>query len=531
MCDVLLIQPKDIFSGRTSIQNTIPTHLLLLGTVLKQEGFSTIIFPLFFNENPNIAGDFDKISFYFNKLVDSFKQFKSVRYVGISCYVSSYYLTTVLTAWAVRKAIPDATILVGGYGPNTVISDFIYENSPFDYVFMGEADLEFTRILKKLEKGSKQERFPGKNGKAEIIKCTEIEELDSLPLIDWTLLDNTPYKRLNSISIPFYSSRGCPFHCRFCCDMSDLSELHYHKRWRPRFYKNVIVEIDSLHNYLESRPINILFVDPIFGLKRSWKVTLLHSLIDLTQDWKNCTITLEERVDTINEEDIKLYSKLDACVNLGFESGSARILELMNKTKNPEKYLDKMIKNRDIFEEYHVYYVVNVLFGFPGETKKELYESQEYLSDFFRYTKYGIPNAVKFAFFPGSYVYKYQKEEFAETDIMVPDWYKRNINHNKIKFLLDPSKGLGGLELLDITARWAKPFFENVIKNFTPVKNRMLLYTQLKQYLNSNARIGDPGEIEPIKELAEKISVKLPELLPVDNRLMEIITAGSSAII
>ncbi|MBN2532557.1 MAG: B12-binding domain-containing radical SAM protein [Spirochaetales bacterium] len=525
MTDVLLIQANEFFSGPPMQRNSLPTNLLYLATNLNLAGFSVRIYPLALADLPELPQDFIELSHYYVRLVQTLKNFAPVRYIGISCFGSSFYLSTVTIAWAVREALPDATIIVGGFGPTVTPGDFIYEQSPFDFIFLGEADIEIVTLIKKLENASNEDRLPGKYGKAHIIHCPEIPDISNLPLLNWDLINDIHFINSKMLFIPYYSSRGCPFKCKYCCDLSNMSELGYHKKWRPQSVENVIKEINSLEKFLGNQPRTFYFNDAIFGLDKSWKQELLDILIKESNEKKNRSFWIEERVDTITEEDIKKYSQLNMGLSLGMESGSPKMLQLMGKTNKPLAYLDKMLNVRDMLEEYGCYYTINIMMGYPGETETELSETLTFASGLFEKTRYGFPNLGKYCFFPGSYVFKnYLKPEFEGLNVWIPDWYKRACNANLMSTLIDPSPGFTFTKIYEIGCKWAKDLFSNISKRFAPIPKKNTIYYQFKYQMLDRFTVGWEMRKQLFTILAAELKDNMPDVIPVDNNFHKIIS-------
>ncbi|MBN2532555.1 MAG: radical SAM protein [Spirochaetales bacterium] len=515
MSGVLLIQPTEFFSGISSLKNIVPIHLLLLATPLRQENIP-VHFLLLLNEIPGIPQDMRELVIYFKKLVKNFQEYDNIKFAGISCYSSDFFVPSFIIAHAIREALPEVTIMIGGYGVNTCVDDFIFEGAPFDYVFAGEADIELTRMIKKLINSPKGTRLPGKNGKPVLIQCPEIQDLDSLPLIDWSLLEKTEIIKFPLIIIPYYASRGCPFKCKYCCDLSNLSELGYHKKWRPRSIANILKELQNMKKMFDSKQISLYIQDPIFGLNRKWKLELVESLIDMTKKWEDCTYWIQERVETISEEIVRLYSKLDIMITLGFESGSPKMLTLMNKTRRPDLYLEKMIENRNLFEKYQMYYCLNVMFGYPGETKKEILESQKYISELFRESKYGLLWVLKYQFFPGSFIFQNAgAKEFEDMEVLFPDWYKRMGNSIILPGLNSSSKELGNIESFKCIRDWVMPLYEGIAGRLSPSPFGKISYNFGKNVFLKQFMLEWKHRPEYIEMIEEVLKTYSPELLPV----------------
>ncbi|MBN2532556.1 MAG: B12-binding domain-containing radical SAM protein [Spirochaetales bacterium] len=523
MKEVLLIHPTEFFTGKSYMRNIIPLHLLLLGTPLKQENIHVRFFSLL-EDGPGIPQDLKELALYYRKLIKCFQEYSSTQFIGISCYSSNFFIPSFVIGHAIREALPEATIMVGGYGVNTCVEDFIFEGAPFDYVFAGEADIELTQVVKKLINSSKDDRLPGKYGKPVLLQCPEIQDLDSLPLIDWSLLEGTELIKSPTIMVPYYASRGCPFKCKYCCDLSNLSGLGYFKRWRPRGVANIMKELHSMQKFFGSKQVSLFIHDPIFGLDKNWKMSMLDSFIKETKDWKNFTYWIEERVETLDEESVQFYSKSDMIISLGFESGSPRMLKLMNKTKKPDKYLEKMLENREILEKYKIYYSINVLFGFPGETNKELIESQDYISQLFRETKYGFLFALKYQFFPGSYVFQNaHTPEYKEMNVLFPDWYKRMGNTLILPGICSPSKELGNTELLKKVRDWIIPLYKKIAMALSPSPNGKISFRSLKNIFIERFMLEWKYRPEYAEMVLEALKTNEPELLPLGKEFQDFI--------
>jgi len=152
--------------------------------------------------------------------------------------------------------------------------------------------------------------------------------LDDLPFPDRTLLKNDLY-HVPLLKSPFtviYSSRGCPFRCKFC------GSKNYWQRFRTRSAQNVIAEIKECIERFKIRSFR--FLDDTFTVNKR-RVTKICELI-LENGWDIEWACLS-RVDTVNEEMLKIMKKA-GCKQIfyGVESGSPTILEYLRKDQTVE---------------------------------------------------------------------------------------------------------------------------------------------------------------------------------------------------
>lgn len=205
-------------------------------------------------------------------------------------------------------------IIVGGphasVAPNT-FPDYV------DHVVVGEGERAMCDILD----GVINER---------IIHADRISDLDALPRPAYDIFDLQKYmltfeedsscKRVFTYS----SSRGCPYSCAFC----GSAKIYNHK-WTHHSPQRVVDDIV----YLEAR----YGVDGIYFREDNFAVNTkrVHEICDLLIA-KNINIKwkCEMRVDIGG--DLLEIMKAAGCeiVYVGFESGSQRMLDLMNKGIN-----------------------------------------------------------------------------------------------------------------------------------------------------------------------------------------------------
>ncbi|MHA1611673.1 MAG: hypothetical protein ACTSYU_06435, partial [Promethearchaeota archaeon] len=235
MKNAILIDCLEIFGKIVEWGSSTPTHLLLLGSSLRKNNIPTEILEINRKNYPKTLNDLPKYYKYllktFEKLSDA--QTSQTRYFGLASYGDSSYLNTIITSYAIKQSNPNAIIFIGGKG--TIESeDFVFKNSPIDYILKGEADLKFPEIILHIEKNG----FTRKS-KPKIVICPDIANINELPLIDWTLLDTLNKRKLQIVYL--YGSRGCPFSCSFCANFS--------KKWRPFNIDRTMQELENAHNY------------------------------------------------------------------------------------------------------------------------------------------------------------------------------------------------------------------------------------------------------------------------------------------
>jgi len=139
------------------------------------------------------------------------------------------------------------------------------------------------------------------------------------------------------------TSRGCPFKCTFCCATTLKNKIRFlpvDDVIRDLWYRASIGVTDFVFS-------DELFV---FNTKR---------LKNLLREWpSNISITVETRVDSVNEERLDILKKMGCTkIKYGVEYGTQHQLDVTNKKSTLQQVLDasKWTKERGIsFQTNHI---------------------------------------------------------------------------------------------------------------------------------------------------------------------------------
>ena len=275
----------------------------------------------------------------------------------------------------VKQVSADIQTMVGGPHPSTEVGARLYSHFPsMDFAFAGEAEPGFVAFLETLVAGKKDySHVPGlvwrnADGEIQANEKAVVEDLDSLPMPAWDLLQPQRYKWGYSFmntkypAAPMVFTRGCPYLCTFCG-----SYLITGRKIRRRSPDDIVAEVKYLKENFGIRSLDI--VDENLVFHRKYLITLCERFIeeDLDIAW-NCPYGV--RLDRLDEEMVRLMERAGCfALSLGLESGSDRILKQIKKVLTVEQTIEKvnMIKR-----------VSNIMLqgffmmGFPTETKAEV---------------------------------------------------------------------------------------------------------------------------------------------------------------
>lgn len=335
--------------------------------------------------------------------------------ICVSVPTSFHYLSSKLIAEYLKNVFGSSVLIFGGTHATACPDDFAYSNSPIDYVITNEGEITLYNLLKN---GIKKQKTPI------LIKSHPIPLLDELPPLDFSIYE----KYTQSIShFSINLSRGCPYSCNFCMEKNiGVSSKGEIKKWRSYSPKRAIQEIKHVVDFATLHNINLFSIhinDPIFGMNKKW----LNDFLSL-YDFELNSILIESRIDILNEKILtKLYKK-HFYQMYGLESCSPQILKLMNKTINPNRYLEKFRDLFKIHQDLDYLCVINFVLNYPGESEKTILESLENFKDIVNTT--GFSNFAlgqyMYEHFPNTEVYNnfsYYKQKFGSISYF-PEWWK-----------------------------------------------------------------------------------------------------------
>lgn len=310
--------------------------------------------------------------------------------VGISCYSSYDYLKVMAIAAELKRRLPKAWFVTGGYHASARPNDFNIEGSPIDFVVVGDGEGGMLRLVTMLAQG-----------KRPLMRTVGPESLSdpNVTDYDWTLLSRyQPVARRVASQAEIYLSRGCPFDCAFCMERAkrDVS-------WRALEPQRAVEEIHRLDRFLDLSRWTLFVADALFGMKAKWRKTFLEELA--RRPCRARKVWLLIRVDLIDREDMELMQRANVSPGFGLESGDPAHLKRIRKAGRLDAYLDHMLEVAEWARELDVPFGANVIVGHPGETEQSMRTSAAYLKRLFLDNPKGTTGFLSvdpFRLYPGS---------------------------------------------------------------------------------------------------------------------------------
>lgn len=379
-----IINPKT----RGVLDTNEPLNILTLATYLKERGIEAKIID-------ELAGD---------NVLGELRSFRPdlVGFTATTCtYPKAVELLRAIKPKGYRT-------IIGGVHASTMAEKAIEDG--FDIVVVGEGEKTVLDIIRQ-NKDRGIFRTPAEN----ILKSEEI------PLPDRDLINmefyratkqRTPHDPNLDFVTPgasmgsFLTSRGCPYSCIFC-----------HNTWRGtqlRFMapERIVEEVERMTKKFDIH--HVWFLDDDFFLRKERAFTFSRALIakGLKINWATSA-----RPDSVDDEMLSLASAA-GCRRLafGFESGSQRILDVLNKKSDVEKNL----KAAQVCHKYNIDVLGLIMVGNPTETAEDIALTRKFIR------KAGLDSiAISVTTpFPGTELWKWcEREGSIPADIEFSSFY------------------------------------------------------------------------------------------------------------
>jgi len=207
-------------------------------------------------------------------------------------------------------------------------------------------------------------------GRLEDKKILTIKDLQEEPLLDLNHMPMPTYNGLTAIKylwLSIFSSRGCPFKCTFCF------EKDYWVRFRKKKVEQVIGEMKSLSARYGKNKVFYLCDSLANHIATPLSKAILAKKENLRWD---CYMRIT--TECLDAEKAGLWASGGMTrARIGVESGSPRVLELMNKDIKTEQ-ISSGLRN---FADSGICTSTLWIAGFPGEREEDFQESIRFLED------------------------------------------------------------------------------------------------------------------------------------------------------
>jgi radical SAM superfamily enzyme YgiQ (UPF0313 family) len=404
--DILLINPPYERLKGFSLES-IPNGILGLATCINQYEFSALVYDADTNYNEgtvsyNNKNRAERQNEYAKRLEDeNFHVWREIRdtleeldpvFVGISLMTPTIHAGLKIARIAKELG---KIVLVGGPHVNIVKKE-VLNRKEVDFAFFGESERSLLEFLRSYPDMEKLRHIKGigfrKNGESIYNGFSDrIADLNTLPFPDrGLLLYRERYLETGLASI--MASRGCPFRCSFCASVPIWGNKAVY-----RSPEHIVSEIRYLHDTFRIREFR--FFDDTFTARKDNVINLCKLLVDSFGE-RYFSWWCLSRVNTVDEHVLSWLKKAGCSqIHLGVESGSDKVLKLMNKGITTEQ----VIKAVELAKRYKFWVHTFFMIGLPYETLEDIRETAEFIKKI-------APDSVNlctFTPYPGTELYDY----------------------------------------------------------------------------------------------------------------------------
>lgn len=265
----------------------------------------------------------------------------------------------------------------GGIHP-TILPEQTLEHELVDIVVRGKGEFIFKELVETLAEDKDLEEVRGisyKTADGSILhnKDSQDFDADSIPIPPYDLVDIKRYKRsgFDFQVMSFITSRGCPHSCAFCY-ITSLSNKE--RRWQAEKVGKTVDHLMHVIDLYSPDYISIIDDDFFVNIKRGKAFFEEVERRNIKIKWGLRGVRIDE-VLRMDESVLKLLEDVGMQhLNIGVESGSPRMLELIDKSISP---VEVIIANRKLKKYRKLQPLYNFFSGLPTENEEDLKYSTE----------------------------------------------------------------------------------------------------------------------------------------------------------
>lgn len=367
-----------------------PLGLLSLATIVKQRRGDVHQTTILDSQPPDMS--YDELAAYLEK-----EQFDLIGVTTMTFTLLDVHRTLEI----IQQKSPRSKVMLGG--PHVHLFPEETLNLPgVDFLLQGEGEYSTIRLIDALEENTPLHDIPGlvfmdnghmvNNGVAE-----KIVDLDAIPWPDRTLLPLDDYSSLigkNNIVTTLFSSRGCPFKCRFC----DRPTSPVNCGFRFRSAKHVVDEIEECANLGVKE---ILIYDDTFTVNKNRVMEICDEI--LTRNIK-MVWDVRAHVETMSPEMLKMMKRA-GCerIHYGVECGNDRMMKVINKLTKVENVKRVFKETQKAGIESLAYFMI----GLPTETAADIQDTMNLAINL----NPDYAHITVFCPYPGTYMYEMGLEQ------------------------------------------------------------------------------------------------------------------------
>lgn len=384
----------------------------------------------------------------------------------------------------VKKHLKDCCVVFGGPHATLMPDEILKNTSDVDFVISGEGENVLLELANLLSAGNRNRQTTHheedvisdlsklggisyrRNGKRIHQSARRfIDDLDILPFPDREALLGADTYTSEDRGL-LMGSRGCPYNCSYCATQIWTRKVRY------RSLSNILEEIKHVRRRYKTRQFT--FKDDSFTVNRKRVLEFCNALVDedIKINW-DCNT----RADLVDLEMLKIMKKAGCnSIKVGVESGSERILQLMDKGTTLQGIKDAA----RLFREAGIHWTAYFMMGVPTETQEDVQKTLALLHTI----KPGFASIGVYEPFPGTRLFDVGVEKgLVNKEMSYEEFFTKIPSDYYLKDVTRRTDTMGTLEFVAL---------ENEIKRAFHAYNKGVLRIWERAMARSSLYLHDP---------------------------------------
>src|ERR1700748_2078161 len=349
------------FPSFASSEATAPLGILAVATPLIQAGFEVVLIDSTITPN-------------FKQRV--LNEVRDALCLGISLVTGPMIRETVDIAKTIKAWNPDFPIVLGGWHPSLLPKQTL--KAPYlDYIVRGQGEDTFLELVRHIASDSAPDFVAGigfkQGGRLIMTPERPLKALAEKTPKAYQIADLDAYERSCGRRWAMYtSSLACPFNCAYCTNAGV-----YGRKWNALPPEQFVEEtVDLTRRY---RLEMLWVVDDNFMVDLDRVRGIAEGLVRAESQFKWSVQATTNMVARLTHEDLTLLRRAGLHqICQGVDSGSPKVLQLMNKTFQD---FDQIYESAARCLAADIRPSFNIIFAFPGEGAKERRETVNFMMD------------------------------------------------------------------------------------------------------------------------------------------------------
>jgi len=398
------------------------------------------------------------------------------------------------------KETSDVPTVWGGIHP-TILPEQTLEHELVDIVVRGKGEFIFKELVETLANDGDLSEVKGVSYKSGDGKISHNEDslafdANAIPIPPYDLVDIKKYKRsgFDFQVMSFITSRGCPHSCTFCY-ITSLSNKE--RRWQAEEVSKTVDHLEHIMELYSPDYISIIDDDFFVNIKRGTAFFDEVEKRKIKIKWGLRGVRIDEII-RMDDSVLKLLERIGMQhLNIGVESGSPRMLELIDKSIRTDQVLEA---NRKLGKYKKLQPLYNFFSGLPTETEDDLKQSTDLVNRIlWDNPQAQISGFHQFTPYPGNPLFDLAVEKGFIPPTNLETWSRFRLESNAENLPWIDKRRKSLLDMIYFTVYFVDNKYENFIMKEN-IFNRLvyplvLLYKILAKYRFKHHFTGFPLDI------------------------------------